>query len=185
MRDTFAVRAASPLWAVIIHDLLRRDHPLDLPQADEKLVRREICKTTGLLPSRFSRSMNEWFLAGTEPTEDASNYFAADGSLLLPNEYSRWCSSRDNSIGAQVRSEARITNPPPNAHYELDPVLPRSQQMVELTSGLAGNVQWSVNGRPLSPTSGDRVFWQLAPGQWNIRASSQMGAAEETITVEE
>ena len=63
MRDTFAVRAATPLWATIMQELLRRDHPLDPPVEDEKLVRGKICKTTGLLPSRFSAAtINELFL---------------------------------------------------------------------------------------------------------------------------
>ena len=39
MRDTFAVSAATPLWATIMQELLRRDHPLDPPVEDEKLVR--------------------------------------------------------------------------------------------------------------------------------------------------
>jgi len=186
MFDTFAVRAATPLWATVMQELLRRDHPLDPLQETEKIVRREICKTTGLLPSRFSpATTSEWFLAGTEPQEDSRDYFAADGSVLLPNEYSRWCASRDNTINAHVRAEARITNPLPNAHYELDPVLPRSQQMIELTSGLAGDVQWFMNGAPVSSTTNGRVFWQLAPGAWNIRAVSRIGIAEETITVQE
>src|SRR5262249_38055140 len=74
MRDTFAVRAASPLWAAIIQELLRRDHPLDPPVEDESLVRKEICKTTGLLPSRFSTATtNELFLGGTEPRDDSSD----------------------------------------------------------------------------------------------------------------
>ena len=62
MRDTFAVRSATPLWAAMMHELLRRDHPLDPPEENEKLVRREVCAETGLLPSRFSRStMGELF----------------------------------------------------------------------------------------------------------------------------
>jgi membrane carboxypeptidase/penicillin-binding protein PbpC len=186
MRDTFAVRAATPLWAAIMQELLRRDHPLDPPVENEKLARREICKTTGLLPSRFTPAkMSELFLAGTEPREDSKDYFtAADGRLLLPNEYSRWCASRDNTIGARVRSEARITNPPSNARYEVDPALPRSQQMVELTSDLAGDVKWFVNGALVSPRNGGRFFWQLAPGKWKVRAVSRTAVTEEEISVE-
>jgi penicillin-binding protein 1C len=185
MRDTFAVRAATPLWAAIMQELLRRDHPLDPPVENEKLARREICKTTGLLPSRFTPAkMSESFLAGTEPREDSKDYFTADGRLLLPNEYSRWCASRDNTIGARVRSEARITNPPTNARYEIDPVLPRSQQMVELTSGLAGDVKWFVNGALVSPRNDGRFFWQLAPGNWKVRAVSRTAVTEEEISVE-
>jgi penicillin-binding protein 1C len=186
MHDTLAVRAASPLWAAIMRELLARDHPLDPPGENEKLVRHEVCKMTGLLPSNSSPAkINEWFLAGTEPREDSSVYFASDGTLLLPNEYSRWCSSHDNTVSAHARSGARITNPPANARYELDPIISSNQQMVELTSGLGGEVRWFVNGAPVSARDDGRVFWQLAPGEWNIRAVSPTGAAEETITVEE
>src|SRR5438132_5413188 len=133
MRDTFAVRAATPLWSTIMQEVLRRDHPIDSPAENERLVRREICKTTGLLPSRFSdATMNELFLAGTESHDNSADYFANDKKLILPDAYARWCASRDNTIGAHVRSEFRITSPPSNAHYQIDPILPSSQQMVEL-----------------------------------------------------
>src|SRR5204863_5008928 len=133
MRDTFAVRSASPLWAAMMHELLRSDHPLDPPQENERLIRHEICAETGLLPSRFTRStINELFLKGTEPTEDSANWSSPDGKLLLPGEYAGWCASANNTRGAQVRPDPRITNPVANAHYQIDPVLPRSQQMIEL-----------------------------------------------------
>ena len=185
MHDTFAVRAATPLWATVMLELLRRDHPLDKPVENERLVRREICKATGLLPSRFSPStMSELFLAGTEPRDDSSDHFAADGKLLLPDAYSRWSVSRDNTIGAHVRSEFRITSPPPNAHYAIDPVLPASQQMVELTAAFDGDVNWFVNGEQIAARQDARFFWQLSPGEWQVRAVSRFGTSEETITVE-
>jgi penicillin-binding protein 1C len=185
MRDTFAVRSASPLWAAMMHELLRRDHPLDPPQENGQLVRREICAETGLLPSRFTRStINELFLKGTEPTEDSTNWFSPDGKLLLPSEYAGWCASANNTRGAQVRPDPRITNPIANARYEIDPVLPRSQQMIELTASLGHGVQWFVNDMPQLPRHDGRFFWQLAPGQWNVRAVSRIGTSEETITVE-
>jgi penicillin-binding protein 1C len=185
MRDTFAVSAATPLWAAIMHELLGRDHPLDSPAENEKLIRREICKTTGLLPSRFSAAtMNELFLAGTEPSDDSADYFANDGRLILPDAYARWCASRDNTIGAHVRSDFRITSPPPNARYQIDPVLPASQQMVELTAACAGDVEWFVNGARIAPERDGRFFWQLAAGDWNVRAISRDKLVEQKITVE-
>jgi penicillin-binding protein 1C len=195
MRDTFAVRAATPLWAAIMQELLRCDHPLDPPVKDEKfatanppsggLVRQEICKTTGLLPSRFSAaSMNELFLVGTEPRDDSTDYFASDGKLLLPNAYARWCTSGDNTIGAHVRSDFRITSPPANARYQIDPVLPASQQMVELTAACGGDVEWFVNGARVAPERNGRFFWQLAAGEWDVRAVSRDKLAEAKFTVQ-
>jgi penicillin-binding protein 1C len=185
MRDTFAVRSATPLWVAMMRELLRRDHPLDPPKENERLVRREICAETGLLASRFSASrISELFLKGTEPKEDSANWFAADGKLLLPAEYAGWCASGNNTRGAHARPKAGITNPIANARYEIDPVLPRSQQMIELTATLGDRVQWFVNGSQIAPQSDGRFFWQVAPGQWNIRAVSPGGSAEETIFIE-
>src|SRR5581483_8276050 len=185
MRDTLAVRAATPLWAAVMQELLRRDHPLEPPMETEQLMRREICKATGLRPSRFSPAiLSELFLSGTEPREDSADYFASDGKLLLPAAYTCWCASRDNTIGAHVRSDFRITSPPPNARYEIDPVLPPSQQMVELTAAVASDVEWFVNNERIVTQHDSRFFWQLAPGEWRVRAVSRVGTAEETITVE-
>ena len=185
MRDIFAVRSASPLWAAMMHELLRRDHPLDPPEENGKLVRREICAETGLLPSHFTRStMNELFLKGTEPANNSANWFSPDGKLLLPGHYAGWCASANNTRGAQVRPDPRITNPIANARYEIDPVLPRSQQMIELTATLGDGVQWFVNDAPQSPQRDGRFFWALAPGEWKLRAVSRAGSAEESIFVE-
>ena len=185
MRDTFAVRAATPLWAAVMQELLTHDHPLDLPAENDKLVRRAICKATGLLPSRFSNAtMSELFLAGTEPRENSADYFANDGKLLLQDAYARWCASSDNTIGAHVRSDFRITSPPPNARYQIDPVLPSSQQMVELTAACASDVEWFVNDARVAPAHDGRFFWQLAAGEWNVRAVSRGKISQEKITVE-
>jgi penicillin-binding protein 1C len=186
MRDMFAVRAATPLWAAVMQELLRVDHPLDPPAENEELRRSAICKTTGLLPSRFSNStMNELFLAGTEPRENSANYYANSGTLILPDAYARWCVSHDNTMGAHVRSDFRITSPPPNARYQIDPVLPASQQMVEMTAACASEVEWFVNGERVTPDHDGRFFWRLASGEWNVRAVGRGQSAEENIVVEQ
>jgi len=183
MRDTLAVRSAAPLWASIMHDLLRNDHPLNPPSAN--LVRREICLTTGLLPSRFSNGKaTELFLKGTEPEQDSASWYSDEGKLLLPGEYAAWCSSSDNTLGAAVQPEPRITSPLPNSKYEIDPVLPRTQQMIELTASIGGHVRWTVNGVPVSPQRDGRFFWQLAPGEWELQATGRAGAVKEKITVQ-
>jgi len=64
-------------------------------------------------------------------------------------------------------------------------LLPPSQQMVELTAAFAGDAEWFVNGVQVSPQRDGRFFWQLAAGEWNVRAACRGEFAEETITVEE
>jgi hypothetical protein len=45
-------------------------------------------------------------------------------------------------------------------------------------------VEWFVDGTQISPQRDGRFFWQLTPGEWNVRAVSRVGTAEEMITVE-
>jgi hypothetical protein len=129
--------------------------------------------------------VREFFLAGTEPRDDSAGYFANDGKLILQDAYTRWCASRDNTIGAHVRSDFRITSPAPNAHYQIDPVLAPSQQMVELTAACAGDVEWFMNGARVAPERGGRSFWQLTAGEWNVRAVSAGRLAGARIIVED
>ena len=56
--------------------------------------------------------------------------------------------------------------------------------MVELTTTMPGNVQWFVNGRPVSPQPDGRIFWQLEHGAWQIKAVSPIAELSEPITVE-
>jgi penicillin-binding protein 1C len=183
MRDTLAVRSAAPLWAAIIHEILRNDHPISPPGTN--LIKREICAATGLLPSRFSsEKLSEFFLSGTEPTQNSSAWFTSQGKLLLPGEYASWCSSRDNTFGAMILPEPRITNPRSGAIYKLDPVLPPKQQMIELLATIGSDVRWFVGDEPLPAQPDGRFFWQLTPGQWTVRAIGRNGTAEQTFKVE-
>jgi membrane carboxypeptidase/penicillin-binding protein PbpC len=56
--------------------------------------------------------------------------------------------------------------------------------MIELTANLGSSVRWFVNDAPIPAQSDGRVFWQLTPGQWQIRAVSQSGVVTHTISVE-
>ena len=56
--------------------------------------------------------------------------------------------------------------------------------MVDLTAAAASDVQWFVNDRQISPQGDNRFFWQLASGEWRVRAVSRVGTAEKTITAE-
>jgi membrane carboxypeptidase/penicillin-binding protein PbpC len=75
-------------------------------------------------------------------------------------------------------------NPLPDSRYEIDSELPRTQQMIELTATMGNDVQWYVNGVPVLPQRDGRFFWQLVPGEWELRAIGRNGAVQEKITVE-
>jgi penicillin-binding protein 1C len=182
MRDTLAVQCAAPLWAAIMHELLRNDHPVSPPS--DGLLKREICAATGLLPSRFSPgTIHELFLPETEPTQDSSAWFSEEGKLLLPVEYASWCSSRENAFDATILPEPRIINPRPGATYEIDSILAPKQQMIELLATIGSDVRWYVGGRFIPPQPDGRFFWQLTPGEWSLKAIGRNGTVEQKFTV--
>jgi penicillin-binding protein 1C len=182
MRDTLAVQSATPLWSNIMHRLVERDGGIDAPS--ETLVRREICATTGLLPSQFTReTRRELFLRGTEPTAGSATMFTSDGHLRLPESYAAWVNSSQNNIGARVSDKLRITNPVDGAIYKSDSDLAAAQQMVEFTAS-APNVVWTLNGNTLRPQKDGRVFWQLTPGTWTLTATSAATREQAVFTVD-
>ena len=56
--------------------------------------------------------------------------------------------------------------------------------MVELTAAAGGDVEWFVNDARVVPASDGRFFWQLAAGEWNVRAISRENFAGQKIVVE-
>ena len=56
--------------------------------------------------------------------------------------------------------------------------------MVELTAACSGDVEWFVNGARVVQERDGRFFWQLAAGEWNVRALSRGKLAEQKVTVE-
>jgi len=102
-------------------------------------------------------------LTGSAFVATEAHYFANDGKLILPDAYTRWCATRGNTIGAHVNSDFRITIPQPKARYQVDPVLPAFQQMVELTAASASDVEWFVNGASLRQSTTTDAFASSPP----------------------
>ena len=65
-----------------------------------------------------------------------------------------------------------------------DPVtLARCTQARAVTAAFAGDVEWFVNGAPVPAEHDGRFFWQLAPGEWSLKAKGRNGTVEEKFTV--
>jgi penicillin-binding protein 1C len=193
MEEIASVTGAAPLWHEIIEYLLQRgDTSVPPPVQTERLTRRAVCQLTGLLPVPASPGVkNEWFLAGTEPHEDASRYWSQScvrgvPQLLLPLEYTLWCRSTQNYLHADVAEEAplRIVTPAQNATFLLDPDLPASQQAIRLlaSSGSDETLTWTVDGQPV-PSCNGAYFWPLAVGQHSLEVVTSNGRAHAEFTV--
>jgi penicillin-binding protein 1C len=198
MGELLSVRSAAPLWRSMVDYLLhvRHDPPVQEALASApNLVVASICPMTGLRPSPIGPEppVNEFFLPGTEPTEDATPMFVADpqsgtARLLLPPEYAAWCRSAQNGINAIARSPdgLAITSPADGASFSFDPNLAPAQQMIELSTNAQSpaTVHWSANGQSVAPDPNGRTFWKLARGEWELRAEDGAATATARIAVE-
>ncbi len=201
MGEAVGIHAAAPLWHALMDTLLRERHdpPVPDPILSKTLLRRDACPLTGLLPALDAGGppgVPELFLAGTEPTASAADHFLPDPSggparLRLPPEYAAWCRGPQNNLNAVALPDATdalalsVVCPPDRARYTLDPELPARQQMLELTANTTdpAQVQWTVNGKPLTPQPDGRFFWPLARGSWTVVASVP-GAASVSRRIE-
>ena len=179
MEATSSIEAAAPLWRDIIDVLLAGDDGVPAPCESGKLVRREVCRLTGRVPTPESPGVvTEWFLAGTEPTEPASVWLKPGPGgprLVLPPEYRAWCASPHNHLGAEAEAVKQLTirTPSDGAWYVIDPSLAPEQQMLLLEAFAPpdAKVTWTVDGQPVEPT-GASFLWRLAPGKHVTAASA-------------
>jgi penicillin-binding protein 1C len=179
MDEVLAVRAAAPLWSAIMHRLYERgDEPLPELQPAAGLQSLEVAAETGLLPRPGEPTVKEWFLTGTEPTENAETFYAG-GTLQLSPEYTRWCASSQNHLGAQVRSAGlKILFPREGATFLYNENLPATQQELVLQSSRS-ECEWFLNGRKL-----DKPLVPLRRGHWTLSAKAGGERAEANFLVE-
>jgi penicillin-binding protein 1C len=192
MEEIAAASGPAPLWHDIVEHLLARgDSSVPPPAPNSRLIQRDVCSLTGFSPCTASPgAIQEWFLAGTEPSEDAARFFHTIGGVtrfVLPANYALWCASRQNYLRAGIAADARlrIVSPAPRATFLIDPHLPRAQQALQLVSSgdPADALNWTVDGESVVPSSG-RYFWPLREGTHIVEAESSLGRATTEFTVE-
>ena len=192
MDEIAAITGAVPLWRGIMdYLLLHGDSGVPAPAESSNLVRANICELTGLLPVPESPGIiNEFFLAGTQPTEHANQYLQrVDKSvrLFLPPEYDVWCRSAQNQIRAQVQRNTplKIVVPAANASFIIARNLPRSQQALRLLAAGSSvdELAWSVDGVPITRSNGG-YFWPLLEGRHTVQAANSRECATAEFVVE-
>ncbi len=185
MDGSLAVRLAAPLWADVVRWLGEKGDP-EVPVPGQGLVRAEVCALSGLKPWGAGKVVQEWFLPGTVPAEDARAWHGQrDGHpvWLLPAEYAAWVAGPQNRLGAELQAKAGrgIVQPPAGAVYALSPILPAAQQTLCLQANGNGEILWTVNGSPHA--RGASAEWPLAAGTWRIGARGEGWSDERVVVV--
>jgi penicillin-binding protein 1C len=192
MHEIASIAGAAPLWREIVDYLLAHgDSSVPAPVENARLTRREVCSLTGMLPVPGSPGVvNEWFLAGTEPVQDAGAYLRpvrGETRLVLPPEYALWCHSPLNYLKAELDASAplRIVSPSPDATFLIDPHLPRRQQALRLIASAdpAEKLGWSVDGQPVE-YSNNGYYWPLVEGPHVVEVASSSGRVAAKFNVQ-
>lgn len=180
MDEMLAAHSAAPLWNAIMEMLFQRgDAPLPTYKPAGNLVRADIDRVTGLLLDPEKGGVNEWFLSGTGPVEEASTMRSPTGQLLLPVEYAAWCRGPHNHLNAAVVADRlEILFPAPDTRFVLDPYLSPKQQQF-LASSTEDEVEWFLNDEPLASH-----MIPLRTGEWTLTARHGGEQAEVRFQVE-
>lgn len=178
MGELLSVHSAAPLWAAVMESLYAAgDPPVPPPEESSALQTMKVAAESGLLPRAGEKTVQEWFLAETEPTASAADFYV-DGVWALPEEYAEWSLGPYNHLGAKVRTaDLKILFPQDGAVFEFNPHLPTGQQTL-LLQATAEDCQWSLNGKRL-----DAPMVMLSPGTWHLSATSGKTHATTSFTV--
>jgi len=189
MRNVSGIDGAAPIWRDVLTAATEGlpDRPFEAP---EGMVRVTVCTPTGLTPAGACPSpIDEWFVAGTEPSAAESYYVAGDsGRRLLdpPLEARPWGVdarvrlARGNTPGQSVGdSEQRvyIASPAPGAVVYRSPELPRQELLLRaaVPQGARG-VEFIVNGETAGVTGATdpRLIWPLEPGMHTLEVVASL-----------
>lgn len=179
MPELLAVRSAAPLWAAVMKHLeALGDPPVPPPTESPALRHLAVASETGFLPRPDEPTVPEWFLAGTEPKENAASLYKS-GILQLPPAYAAWCASPQNHLGARVRSgKLAILFPKNGSTFLLEESLPASQQALSLECSRT-DCAWFLNGTRL-----ETPVVPLRRGTWTLTARADGEAVESRFVVE-
>jgi penicillin-binding protein 1C len=168
MQRVSGVAGAAPLWNRIIRKLAERDVPAAFPHP-RGYVRRRLCATTGVRPTRDCRSVvGEWL--------DARDLVAWNAPPRpLDRRYDGWLAAQPPHPGEALR----IVAP-----HDGDTFVAAPGARIEVIARGATRPAWELNGVPVATAAHDaRWMLSLARGTWTLRARDGAHADAVTFTV--
>jgi hypothetical protein len=138
----------------------------------DDLEEQPICALSGHRPSTSCPANETEWLPRDAPVEFCAWHHA--GSVSWPSEYREWAAAHErrpagNAPRASVARDItfRITSPPNDATYLVDPTLHREFQALHLRA--THDATWIVDGKPTARE------WPLRTGQHTIMATNARG----------
>jgi penicillin-binding protein 1C len=171
MRNVSGIEGAGPIWRSVMESAM--DDGSDAWfEPPEGLIRVAICAPAGLLPGpNCPATAEEWFVAGTEPTE-VEDYYLRDaaGRLVInpPVEARDWLAAAGLSLysGTSLEAGTFVVQPARGSVLFMAPEL-ASQAVMLRASPPAGTeeVEFRIDGRMIERAApGEAIVWQLEPG---------------------
>jgi membrane carboxypeptidase/penicillin-binding protein PbpC len=162
--------------------------------AEAGAVRVLVCRLSGMRATQNCPGVEEWVLAGTEPTHPC-DWHGPGGAVTWPAVYVEWVAQNDlDEASDTVRygggvarlaaadSSFRIVSPLDGDRYAVPPGVDARYATIALRAvGRRQDepVRWLVDGRPTASTR-----WQLREGTHVLRALASSGrSAQVTIQV--
>jgi penicillin-binding protein 1C len=178
LRNSSGVTGAGPIFHSVMLAAMRRagvndDTPIvDRP---DDLEQQPICALSGFRPSTSCPSTESEWLPRDAPVEFCAWHHG--GGVTWPAEYREWATVREHRTNAPVPKIAetrfRITSPPNDATYLVDPTLHREFQALHLRA--TREATWWVDGKP-APRE-----WPLRTGQHTIVATNERGERDRVV----
>lgn len=124
----------------------------------QRLAPTTICRKTGLPADGQCESMTEWFVAGTAPVAATAHE-------------------------TKAATEYRILEPTPGLQLARDPRIPDELEAFKMSVASVPDlreVEWHIDGIPVSRTRTGELTWRLVPGPHEVIAHIRAGSADET-----
>ena len=178
LRNSSGVTGAGPIFHSVMLAAMRRtgvndDTPIvDRP---DDLEQQPVCALSGLRPSTSCPSTESEWLPRDAPVEFCAWHHT--GRVSWPAEYREWASARERRVPVSTPHVAgtrfRITSPPNDATYLVDPTLHREFQALHLRA--THDATWLVDGQPASHE------WPLRAGKHTIVARNERGERDSVM----